>query len=120
LIIEILKISCYTAPGILFFLAGIYHKTHLPSFEKGFGYKSTNSILSKKTWKMAQFSIANWSIRLSLAVLLVSFTLFYFTNLSLLQEMIFGGVTFLAIPLISKWITDSMLKELVQKGLIHD
>jgi uncharacterized membrane protein len=120
LIIEILKIGCYTAPGIFFLAAGIYHRSYMPSFEKGFGYRSTQSILSKKTWKLAQRSIANWSIRFSLIVLAISFLLYCFTDLTLVEEMIFGLVTAILIPLSSKLLTDNMLKDLVKKGMIHD
>ncbi len=69
---------------------------------------------------MAQRSIANWSIRFSLLVLAISFLLFCFADLSLLQEIIFGVVTAILIPLSSKVITDNMLKDLVKKGMIHD
>ncbi len=116
----LLTLASYLVPGSLFIVLGAIHKINVPTFEKGFGYKSPQSILSKKTWHLAQVTIANWSMRFGILNLLVSAFLFYALDLTLLEEIIYGFFSMIIIPLMAKFLTDNMLKGLVERGQIHD
>lgn len=116
----LLTLASYLVPGSLFIVLGAIHKINVPTFEKGFGYKSPQSILSKKTWHLAQVTIANWAMRFGILNLIISGILYYVLDLTLLEEIIYGFFSMIIIPLMAKFLTDNMLKGLVERGQIHD
>lgn len=116
----LLSLASYFFPGVFFIFIGVIHKINVPSFEKGFGYKSPQSILSKKTWYLAQASIANWSLRFGILSLIFSGLLFFELDLTLFEEILYSIFSIIMIPLLTKFFTDNMLKGLVERGQIHD